>query len=272
MSAPAGTGVASGVGWYVYGVVDADAEPPAGHVETLRQGSLAALVSHVDLDEFGEEPVRERLEDPAWLEEKVRAHETVLDAALASGAVVPFRFLTVYRDESELRSFLETRGDQLRSVLDRIRGMVELGVKAFVDRAALERELGGRSAAVAELDAEIADAPVGRAYLLQRKRDEAARDEATRQLAEIARDSHARLIAAADDGVANPVQKRELSGRSEDMLLNGAYLVPATDNHLEPELRALAELYEPLGITFEQTGPWPPYNFVPRDLGADDAA
>ena len=268
-----GAAAPSGVAWYVYGVVDAVAEPPAGpagvarRVEALTEGQLTALVSPVELDEFGEEPVRGHLEDATWLEEKARAHEAVLEAALGAGAVVPFRFLTVYRHEDELRSFLTTRGDELRSALDRVRGKVEVGVKAFVDAAALER-----SVAVAEVDAEIAEAPPGRAYLLQRQRDEAARVESARLVAEIARDSHARLLEAADAGTANPVQPRELSGRPQQMVLNGAYLVPAPGGGLDRELAALAEHYAPLGISFERTGPWPPYNFVPRDLGADDVA
>jgi len=261
---------ASGVAWYVYGVVEAGTAPPG--VETLTVGPLAALVNRVGLDEFGEEAVRERLEDAAWLEEKVRAHEGVLEAALSTGAVVPFRFLTIYRDEDELRGFLAMRGAELRSVLDHVRGKVEIGVKAYADTAALEREVAGRSAAVAELDAQIALAQSGRAYLLQRRRDEAARAESARLVAEIARDSHARLLAAADEGAANPLQPRELSGREEQMVLNGAYLVPVGDDGLARELGALAEHYAPLGISFEQTGPWPPYNFVPRDLGVDDAA
>ncbi len=273
MSAPAEAGARSGVAWYVYGIVEEHAEPPVGvagvtrEVGALREGALTALVSRVELEEFGEEPVRARLEDPVWLGEKARSHEEVLAAALRSGAVVPFRFLTLYRDEDELRRFLATRGADLHAVLERVRGKIEVGVKAFVDRAALERSVAAASPAVAELDAEIAEAQAGRAYLLQRRRDQAAQDESARLLLEIAEDSHARLLAAAEEGVANPIQSPELSGREQEMVLNGAYLVPAADSELERELGALAERYGPLGVTFEQTGPWPPYNFVPRELG-----
>ena len=266
----------SGVAWYVYGVVDAAAEPPEGpagvarRVEALTEGALTALVSRVALDEFGEEPVRAHLEDSTWLEEKARAHEAVLEAALTTGAVVPFRFLTVYRDEAELRSLLATRSDELLSVLERVRGKVEVGVKAFADVAALERSVAGRSPEVAELDAQIAGAQAGRGYLLQRRRDEAARAESARLVAEIARDSHTRLLAAAYEGTANPVQPSELSGRPGQMVLNGAYLVPVAGSDLDRELGALAQHYAHLGISFERTGPWPPYNFVPRDLGGAD--
>lgn len=271
--AAAGASSTSGVAWYVYGVVDADVEPPEGvpgvgaTVTTLREGSLGALVSHVPLDEFDEDSVRARLEDPAWLAEAAQAHEAVLAAALRSGAVVPFRLLTVFRDGDRLRDFLAVRGDDLRAALDRVRGKIEVGIKAFVDREVLDRTIAEDSPALAELDAEIASAQIGRAYLLRRRREQAVHDESTRRSVTLAEDVHARLLAAADAGVANPVQSREATGRQEEMILNGAYLVPAGDEGLERALDELRERYRDLGLTLERTGPWPPYNFVPRDPG-----
>jgi hypothetical protein len=261
-----------GAGWYVYGVVEADATPPAGvagvsgRVGALREGDVAALVSRVELEEFGEESVRSRLEDPIWLAEKASAHEAVLSAALVSGAVVPFRFLTIYRDDDQLRDFLARHRHDLTGVLRRVRGQVEVGVKAFVDRAALERNVADESPSVAALDAEIEGAAAGRAYLLRRRRDEAAREEAARLEGEVANDVHACLVGVAEDGVANPVQSREVSGRQEDMILNGAYLVSADDRRIESALHDLRARYGRLGVVFERTGPWPPYNFVPREL------
>jgi hypothetical protein len=190
---------------------------------------------------------------------------------LRAGPVVPFRFLTLYRDEDELRTFLGARAAELRDVLERIRGKVELGVKVFADRARLAAGLAQESDEVRELDAAIEAATPGKAYLLRRQREELAKEHAARVLRDCARDSHARLSAAAEAAVSNPPQPRELSGREEQMLLNGAYLVPAGDDGLTAAVTELDEEYRHLGVTFELTGPWPPYNFVPPDLAADDA-
>jgi hypothetical protein len=46
------------------------------------------------------------------------------------------------------------------------------------------------------------------------------------------------------------------------MLLNGAYLVPDGDERFAAEVALLAEEHAAAGITFELTGPWPPYNFA----------
>ncbi len=266
---------ATELGWYVYGVVDAGAAAPQeggveGDVAVVAEGSVAALVSRVPLTVYGEEPVRARLEDPGWLEEKARAHEAVLEGALRAGPVVPFRFLTLYRDEDELRAFLAARGGELRDVLERIRGKVELGVKVFADRARLAAGLAQESDEVRELDAAIAAAAPGKAYLLRRRRDELAKEHAARVLRDCARASHGRLSAAAEAAVSNPPQPRELSGRDAQMLLNGAYLVPAGDAGFAAAVAGLEDEYRHLGVTFELTGPWPPYNFVPPGLSADE--
>jgi Gas vesicle synthesis protein GvpL/GvpF len=266
----ASAGAATGAALYVYGITDAQ-EPPttagvSGDVEALREGTLTVLVSRVGLEEFDQDPLRARLEDPAWVAEKAMAHEAVLEAAVRSGAVVPFRFLTIYKDEGELRRFVSSRSADLRTVLDHVRGKVEVGIKAFVDRATLERAAADRPELV-RLDDELAKAQPGRAYLLQRRRDQAVREGAARLSAEVADASHARLLAVSDDGVANPVQAHDVSGRAEDMLLNAAYLVGADDGRLDEELDALRDRYGQLGVTFERTGPWPAYNFVPRELG-----
>ena len=55
---------------------------PATPVERVDGRRPAALVSRVPLAEFGAEPLRENLNDLAWLERVARAHEEVLERAL----------------------------------------------------------------------------------------------------------------------------------------------------------------------------------------------
>jgi hypothetical protein len=235
-------------GWYLFGVVPRGATSPDG-VELLAAGPVAGLTARVSLAEFDESVLPDRLADPAWLEEKIRAHEQVLEAALAAGPVVPCRFCTVYRDERELRRFLSERGDLLAQALARLEGRVELGVKAFVAPAAAAGEAG--------------EAESGRAYLEARQRERRAREELARSRAEVARDLHARLSAAAEDAVLLDLQSREASGRDAEMVFNGSYLV-RDEAAFEAALVAAAAEHDDLKL--ELTGPWPPYNFVPEEL------
>lgn len=258
----------SGSGWYVYGVVPAaqaseDAFAGArgvhasGAVVLVADGELAAIASDVPLAEFGEDAIEENLHDEVWLEDKVRAHEAVLEAALPQTPLVPFRFGTIYRSDEQVRQMLREHA-YLAETLERLAGTIELGVKAFLDPEAFERSQGGRE------DDEPAEG--GRAYLLRKQRDRRLAEARASFAATCVQDSHERLSAAAEDGRANPLQRPEASGRAGEMILNGAYLVRA--EHEDAFRKALATLESSNnadGVRYELTGPWPPYNFVDPD-------
>jgi hypothetical protein len=231
-------------GWYVFGVVPSDAAPAEG-TSLVERGPLAAVAAEVSLAEFGQEVLPERLNDRAWLEEKVRVHESVLQSFVGVTPVVPLRFGAIYRDVDDVRRLLADRSERFEAVLERVSGHVELGVKAWFDPNHVSRPA----------------ADTGRAYL-QRRRDELS---AARDASSIAAEAHARLAAAADAAVVNRPHPRELTGREEQMLLNGAYLVPDGGERFTAEVAQLTQEHADAGVTFELTGPWPPYNFAEDD-------
>ena len=245
---------------YVYGVVPAGTElelsgsgvGDAG-VRVFGEREVAAIVGDVALAEFDEAPLRKNLEDPEWLDRTARAHEAVLERALGTTTVIPFRIASLYGDEESLREFMRANQASLLELLSRLEGKVELGVKAFFDREAAVR----RNADEAES---------GRDYLRRRQEEQAAGRDADALAIDCARTSHAHLSEAALDSRSNRPQAAELSGRTERMILNGAYLVERGDTALESALRELEDGFGAQGVTYELTGPWPPYNFVPREL------
>ena len=248
-------------GWYVYGVVSAGVEPAvfaatpgvdAGPVTLVVENGLAAIVSTVSLEDFDEEALRRNLEVAEWLEEKARAHDRVLAAAVGTAPLVPLRFGTVYRDEERVHRMLEERRPELLSSLERLRGRIELGVKAFLDRT--EAAAG-----------DSGSASTGREYLLRRQQARRAAAETSAVVRDRARLVHERLASISEDARANPPQPPELSRRRETMLLNGAYLVDARREELFAEaVETLREEVDADGIELVLTGPWPPYNFVER--------
>jgi hypothetical protein len=261
--------IATGTGWYVYGIVPGREEPPdlseeptvdpKHRIQVLVEGAVAAVVSRVGLSEFDEPSLSARLQDPVWLEAKIRAHEQVLEHVLsASSSVVPFRFCTIYRTEKALRDFLAEHGALLAETLRQVEGKVEIGVKAFGDPARFAQEAGAES--------ETSDVAPGRAYLERRLSDQRRSEERARLASKIAERAHARLLSEAEAGVLLRVHSEDVSGRSDDMLLNGAYLVGAQSRGPSRVVDELRREFGTLGITFELSGPWPPYNFVPREL------
>ena len=265
-----------GPGWYLYGVVAAEDAPaqlnaapavdPRHEVVVLAEGPLAGVTSRVSLQEFDESSLPQRLGDAAWLEEKIRAHEQVLEEVLAIASVVPCRFCTVYRSEDDLRLFLSERSEALAEALERVAGRVELGVKAFVDRDRFASGGALRNESVRELAERVAGAEGGRAYMESRRLEQLVTDELMRFKGEVGAELHARLSGAAEDAVTLPAQRPEVSGREEEMLFNGAYLVEDRAR-FEQELEAFLDEHRGDGIEVELTGPWPPYNFVPAGLG-----
>jgi hypothetical protein len=250
-------------GWYVYGVVPAEASEEmfedvagvaGGQVALIDGGGkLAAIVSEVPLSEFGEDSIGENLRDPEWLAGRVRAHEAVLEAALRTAPVVPFRFGTIYRGEDHVRELLSDEGRRLAAVLERVRGRLELGVKGFLATPAVEAPAR---------DAEEAPS-AGRRYLEEKQRARRLAEEQAAQKAQWADESHRRLAAVAEVARANPIPPPELSGRDAEMFLNGAYLVPAErEGAFRNVLTELGDELGPSGVAYELTGPWPPYNFV----------
>jgi hypothetical protein len=263
--APTSRGEETGTALYVYGVVPASSSrdlfagvegvDAGGRVTLIGEGELAAITSPVPLREFGEAAIEHNLRDPAWLEEKVRAHDRVLEAALGQATVVPFRFGTIYRGEDQVRKLLSDRPD-FAQTLTRLDGTLEYGVKAFLDRDAIRARL------LAERGLDEDSPSSGRAYMQRRQLDRRLDQEIRDLAADSAHESHLSLVAASLDGRMNPLPQPELTGDDREVVLNGVYLVRAGET--ERFHRALAALEDSYAeqVAYQLTGPWPPYNFV----------
>jgi hypothetical protein len=259
---------------YVYGVVRAGAALPAdlagvepsAPVGQVEEGDLAALVSEVPLAEFDEDALRENLNDVAWLEEKARAHEDVLEAALARGAVVPLRLCTVFAGEEQVRAMLVREHGVLKDALERLEGRAEWGLKAYADRGAVEREALQQ---IAGDDDEVAEMSAGTAYMNRRRAEARAREQVEEIADRWALAIHARLAAVASEALLNPLQKPEMSGHEGEMFLNGVYLVSdAEAPAFRAAVAALGEEFDRHGVELDLTGPWPAYNFVKSSIEA----
>jgi hypothetical protein len=271
--APAATGELV----WAYGVVAAAADVPleaaagidGAAVTRIEAAGLAALVSRVPRASFDAEPLREHLNDLDWLERVARSHDAVLDGALAATTVVPLRLCTIYEDETRVRAMLADDRDALWHALELLAGRQEWAAKVLVDRERLLAHARATSDEADAIERALEGRTEGGAYLERRRLDRLVRERADALAAGLVDDIHERLTRCAVDAVTLPAQNRDLSGHEGDMLLNAAYLVEAAD---VDELRALAEeletAYADVGARVTLTGPWPPYNFLPRSGAA----
>jgi hypothetical protein len=227
-------------------------------VRAVTGSGLTAVVGTVGLDEFGEEALRNNLEDLDWLAATARAHDAVISAIARGGPVVPMRMATVFLDDSRIRDLLEARYDDFVSALDRVNAREEFGVKAFADPNVLtgQNESGDRPG----------EKLSGTAYLMRRRRALASQDDAFRIAAGHAERIHAGLLEHAVDGKRKPASDRRLSGRDGWTVLNGTYLVKKDEVDAFRAAVATIDRNTP-GIELEITGPWPPYSFAGDVVG-----
>jgi hypothetical protein len=209
---------------------------------------LQAIVCDVDLDEFGEEPLRRNLENLAWVEEMARAHHAAVCAVDAVATTVPMRFATIYGSDDRVAEQLRVLREPLMEALDRVEGAAEWSVKAYA----------------APDPHEVADQPraeSGAAYLAQRREAVEARRRRESADEESLSAFHQELSRLAVASRRLLLQDPRLSGRQEPMRMNAAYLVThdAAERFSECALSALADRPE---LRVEVDGPWPPYSFA----------
>ncbi|MBX0331583.1 GvpL/GvpF family gas vesicle protein [Oscillochloris sp. ZM17-4] len=170
-------------------------------------------------------------------------HEAVVESLSVRHGVLPVRFGTMLDDAEAVRSLLRERSSTFADDLSRVRGRVEISLRA------LWADLPDPTPPAA------IDAPrTGRGYIERRIVEERAAALRRLRAKQVADAVHARLDQHADASVFKVLP-------TERMLLSAAYLVPREDTArfqarvaeiiaARPEIRLLC------------TGPWPAYHFV----------
>jgi hypothetical protein len=223
-------------------------------VRTIDRRDLVAIVSTVDLDEFGEAGLRRNLENLAWLENTARCHDDVIRRSVGAGlALAPFRLATIYRSDESVRERIDDLYDGLVEALNRVEGRTEWSVKAYM------QPLGSpdRRSTVDE----TAAGGTGVAYLSRRRAELNGQAEAAQQAAASAEQVFAEVAARAEASRRLPPQDQRLSGRAESMAFNGTFLVD--DNRVTEFCGFVESLTDRFpGLQIEVDGPWPPYSFA----------
>jgi hypothetical protein len=216
----------------VYAITDADSpdiEERGLHgrpLRTVAQDALAAVVS----DHDGSRVARSATN--LW------DYEQVMERLMACCTILPLRFGTVLANEQAVRDMMRDRADQLLAGLDRVRGAVELGIRA-----------GWRQPAAPEATAGTHGD--GTAYMLERlslHRQACDLVDRLDPLAGLARDIRRRLVGRDDLPVL------------EAYLVNRERVAEFTERVRDIDTR------HP-DIELVCTGPWPPYSFAPVEDG-----
>jgi hypothetical protein len=249
---------------YLYAVASANAEAgvaaanlrgiDGGRVETIVEGRLLGATSAVPASDYEEAPLNERLQDLEWLAPRAAAHQEVNGKLLEiADAVIPLAFGAIYRDDEGVRELLRTRADDFADRLRAVEGRAEWIVS--IERDGSAAPTGG---AVRALDAEIAAAPPGRAFLLGKRRDEVIREERRTRDAALAEETWATI-----EAIAERVYREPLIEDPTAAAIARFSVLAHRDREIElgDVVRRLGGSGVSEGYRVRLSGPWPAYRF-----------
>jgi len=255
---------------YLYAITDARAARlvagtelrgiEQAQVEPLVEGSLLAATSVVPASDYDEGPLNAHLQDLDWLAPRAAAHQDVNAKLLEiTGAVLPLAFGAIYRGAEGVRGLLRSRAEELRERLGSVEGRAEWIVS-------VERDESSPAASVAlrELDAEIASAPPGRAFLLSKRRDEVLRDEWRARDAAVAEETSSAIEAIGERVYREPlIDDPAVSAVARFSVLADR----GRQAELGDAVRRLGASGISRGYHMRLSGPWPAYRFggLPRE-------
>jgi Gas vesicle synthesis protein GvpL/GvpF len=271
-------------GWYLYGVTRSGVlptrRPERGNgdrgmaelsldtgvdegepVQVLDCGALAAIVRCALVADFSEEALRARHDDNAWFAEMAHHHNQVIAAIHQQQAVLPAKFGSVYARAEDVQRAVAEAQEALLAQLECVEGCDEWAVHMYADHPTIAQRLAAEHPIVRQLQHELASAPPGRAYFLQRKLEEertAAVEQVLRELPQVAYEHLARWAVATR--VTQPTRSTP-NAQGEIEVLRAAFLVRrAQAETFLTELRSCVEECD--GVHCEYSGPWAPYSFA----------
>lgn len=232
-------------------------------VLTLDLDAVSAVFCLVPREEFEGEAAARNLQDLAWVAPRAIRHEAVIEEVMQASPVLPVRFGTVFLSRPALHDALRNHYGRIARFLADFSDKEEWSVKAFVNAATAAGWLVANDTGLGEQRMCSPESPGARYLQQQRLKAEAGRRfrEACRQWGgQITK----RLGELADDVRPLRLQPGELTNRTEDMLLNSAYLLRSSQvGSFRRSVDETALACADQGVILEASGPWPPYSFCP---------
>lgn len=241
-------------GLYIYGIVNAAGTLDFGPVGIggredvvygVRHRDIAAVVSRSLALEY--EPRRVNM----------IAHEKVLEAVMASHALLPVRFSTVSPgfDDARVAAILEEDYPRLRRLLSMMEGKREMGLKVVADEAKMYEGIVSRHDDIRTLRDRLIGLPPEKTHY-QRVRI----GELVGAALEKEKDAYREAVLEALTPVSEEVKVNDSYGSM--MVLNAAFLIMASrEAEFDRAVEELDARYQGM-LTFRYAGNLPPYNFV----------
>jgi hypothetical protein len=223
------------IGRYVYCISELPCELGslglyAKPVRCLEYSGVVAFVSDVSSDKITPDV------------ETISGHQRVVEASRKVSTTLPVKFGVMFQNDAGVKKMLATNLEQYKTKLASFRGKDEFGVKVI--------ESGSSKPAGKKTGAKK-----GTEYLMELKRDEAARMERLRAREKVKERVDLELAGTVD---ASASLRTDLP----QILVNAAYLVSQSrQESFSRKVEALRERLGGEGFLVHVSGPWAPYSF-----------
>lgn len=242
--------------YYLYGIIKdiplKDTIPGIDKKENVFAASckgIAGIISRVNLDEFGEVPLKQNLESLDWVRENVFSHERVIEEVMRQTTVIPMKFCTIFTATERILELLREKYDYFSNLLERYGGRNEWGVKVYcsINSKPADKKAGS-----------------GREYLMKKKAEQEMELQNEAKVNASVENIFNRIRNLAEDSKINrPTPRELLVCKDKEQVLNVSFLVKDTDrDKLTALVEEMAEEHKEC-LSLELVGPLPVYSFIP---------
>ncbi|MEH7084575.1 GvpL/GvpF family gas vesicle protein [Neobacillus drentensis] len=223
---------------------------------------LAAVITPVNAQNFSQEQIDLQLKDADWLKEKAFHHHEVISIIHQHFTVLPMSFCTIFQNESNLESLLVDQYDVIYQKLLTLKDKQEWNLKVFCNHEKALSFVLQHNDEVLDLRAQLASMPKGKQFLMKKKLEHLISSQLEVEQSKWWNEIKQELTSVVSEINLRQNWGKEVTERKDEMIVNCDFLIDQSVSKLfMNNVVTIEKLYEPLGCTFQVTGPWPPYHF-----------
>jgi hypothetical protein len=212
-----------------------------GSVREMKEGTIAIAVKDITaIGYYLENPAIQ--ENPDELNKTIESYRHINSSYFSDYTIVPLRFGNIVEAKDEVRIFLTKTYNQLKALIENVKGKVEFVVQVKIDLNAAKDKIAQH----VDITDRIA---VGKAFF------------------ELSETHKVGVYGALKKGLSPLViDYVETSKINETQIINNSYLIERISEKIfDKAINTIAELSDDV-LSFHYIGPLPPYSFVPLEF------
>jgi hypothetical protein len=236
-------------------------------VSYLDIDGIRCWIKELDRGEFEGEEAEKNLADINWLTPRVLAHDSAVSALNKQGRFFPARFGSLFSSKEPLRALVESARPAIQTFLDQVRDRREWGVKVYLNRVLADEAYATTSNTI---EVPVADSGTNylRARHQQRIREQAVKvwiGEQIEKLYEYLERVAERFVDRNIGSEPDAFTQREWVGNYAMLMKESEAIELAHELSSGGNGKIFSDRSNANGfLSFEMTGPWPAYSFIPN--------